>query len=546
MRGAERTRAVLGFLAFAACTSSCSRPGGVVDASHSATRRISDASPAAAAVPFATDAAAGSTQPTVAAQTDGAQTKAVVPPPPAPLTSHVSKGFCAALARPGACRGFLAEADLATSFVDGDDFLALVNRSPIGALSPDYAPSDLVDVRTGRGASVRDCERLHCLRRDAREAIQGLLEAMRTRGFPGRIESAFRSYPVQCNVFLTWAHKSEGGCCAAVEQSALPGHSQHQLGTTVDLFTEAWARDGRGVFRSGFGCTDAGGWLAEHSWEHGFVLPYPIHPDDRGPKACLPRTDLVVPINPKTGYRNEAWHLRYVGKDHALAYHAAWASSGPGTPDEITLEQWLRQRGGRHGDVDLPVCDGCSCGACATLARGERAPCKTGALRIDAEGRPRPTERVPTIDDVTVRPKTATHPLLVEVRVGVPDDTLTQPPIVTPKGPVWTETATYLALAPYPRTAPRRYDDLPQSFRIGIEVVDAPSSSPRFPWRVSLAKASLADVYNRANALLPAMSGAQVVSVPVDVPSGARALRVALLRMGEAHAATTVTLPEEK
>ena len=52
----------------------------------------------------------------------------------------------------------ISEKDLKTSYVDGDDLLALVNRSPQGQLPPDYAPSDMVDIRNGKPATASDCE----------------------------------------------------------------------------------------------------------------------------------------------------------------------------------------------------------------------------------------------------------------------------------------------------------------------------------------------------------------------------------------------------
>ena len=45
-------------------------------------------------------------------------------------------------------------------------------------------------------------------------------------------------------------------------------------------------------------------WLVEHAWEHGFVFPYPIHPDDLHEKeTCIPRGDhegesSVAPTRP--------------------------------------------------------------------------------------------------------------------------------------------------------------------------------------------------------------------------------------------------------
>ena len=64
------------------------------------------------------------------------------------------KAGCSALA------GHVADPDQKASFVDGDDLLAIVNRSPTGLLAPDWAPSDLVDIQTGKPASPSDCEKV--------------------------------------------------------------------------------------------------------------------------------------------------------------------------------------------------------------------------------------------------------------------------------------------------------------------------------------------------------------------------------------------------
>jgi hypothetical protein len=146
---------------------------------------------------------------------------------------------------------FIATEDQLTSYVDKNDWLALVNRSPVGTLAPDDLPTDLVDLRTLEPASSASCEARPCLRKEAAIAVKELLQEMSRRGFPGIVESPYRSYINQCLTFRRWA---EDGFCGATEQSALPGHSQHQLGTTVDLFTAKWKKDGNGnVFRQGFG-----------------------------------------------------------------------------------------------------------------------------------------------------------------------------------------------------------------------------------------------------------------------------------------------------
>lgn len=465
-------------------------------------------------------------------------------PSPFPSARHLDRGICSAIAPGGEFEGnFLSMRDLTTSFVDGDDLLALVNRSPYGTLAADYAPSDLVQLYTLRPYTASECETRTgpCLRREAATSLKEMLAAMRAKGFIGRVESAYRGYQSQCGTFFNWAKKATSEFCSAVDQSALAGHSQHQLGTTIDIFTEEWAQEGKdkgtGTFRNGFGCTYAGKWLEQTSWKFGFVLPYPLHPDDRQDKEpCFQRWDWPVPANPRTGYKNEAWHLRFIGVENAARYHDDWLASGPGTPDEITLEQWLRRLAGRVGDADLPVCDGCTCEACATLAAGEKKarPCgDASVLWLDESGRPVEATDEPRIVDARVGPAKLEGALLVEVKIAVAPRTITQPPVMRAEGAAYGEGQSFLSLVPYKKTKPHHYDDLPRAWRVGVEAADAPE--PRWPWRASLARESLARVYNRANMILPAASGEAWVRIVIAAPAGTRALRVTLLRDGEEH-----------
>ncbi len=426
--------------------------------------------------------------------------------------------------------GKVAPKDLVSSFVDGDDLLALVNRAPTGALASDWAPSDLVDVHSKKPASPSDCEKAHCLRREAAFALDELLAAMKKEGFAGKIESAFRSYGAQCGTFLDWAEK--GSFCDATEQSALPGHSQHQLGTTVDLFTEEWAKDDRGVFRAGFGCTNAGVFLREHAEEAGFVLPYPIHPDDRHPKRrCVTRWDIPVGINPKTGYRYEHWHFRYIGRDAAKRFGEARRAT-EGTPDEITLEQWLRsEKGIRGGDAELPVCDGCNCGACSTLAAPMESSCdkKGGALHLDELGLHVAAAEPPTLLSAARARSSKGRAVGVAAEIRVSSNVTTQPPIAGRDAAEYRDGATAFALSPYPDTAPRSFPPLDDAWMIGIEPVPN-ETGVAWPYRAALAAAVHGRLYNRANVRLPAKVGTW--KLHVAVPAGVRKARVVMLRSG--------------
>ena len=59
----------------------------------------------------------------------------------------------------------------------------------------------------------------------------------------------------------------------------------------------------------GLAATPQGQWVAEHAWEHGWIVRY---------------VDGATPV---TGYLPEPWHLRYVGPELAKAYHdGGWTS----------------------------------------------------------------------------------------------------------------------------------------------------------------------------------------------------------------------------
>lgn len=449
-----------------------------------------------------------------------------VPEGPFGVARLSPRAGCAAFAGSG-----VSPRDVETSFADGEDLLAIVNRAPTGQLPPDWAPSDLVEIRTGEPMTARACERTQCLRRDAAAALGELLAEMRKEGFPGKIESAFRSYGAQCGTFGRWAQKSS--FCKATEQSALPGHSQHQLGTTVDVFTEAWARDPRGSFRNGFGCTDGGRFLRARAADFGFVMPYPIHADDRHPRQdCTTRWDIHVDINPRTGYRYEHWHFRYVGKEAAARFEAARVAGDLGGPNELTLEQWLRaERGIAGADAELPVCDGCNCGACSTLAPLGESACDRagGALHLGPDGAPVFGDVAPTLEGAAATRARGWQGRVVEVKLEVPAGTITQTPIVGTDAAGYEPGASFERLAPYPGTEPRAFAPLAGAWVVGVEPVPNETGAA-WPYRAGISSAAVARVYNRANVLLPTRGGKTVLRVPV--PAAVRQARVVLLRGG--------------
>lgn len=200
-----------------------------------------------------------------------------------------------------------------------------------------YAPTDHL-LRIGDDGRI-DSQGRHRFAARAQPALEALLAAARSEGHPIFADSAFRSYEEQAALFQS---------ISEVGRSALPGHSEHQIGTAMDF---GYSEEGDAV------------WLAERAREFGFALSYPNYKQKT------------------TGFRYEPWHFRYVGLDSAVEIaQRGWA-----------VEEFFRAHPERalFGDCrDCPdpasraPCDGVSVeGECSGSILGF---CMDGALaRVD-------------------------------------------------------------------------------------------------------------------------------------------------------------------
>ena len=110
--------------------------------------------------------------------------------------------------------------------------------------------------------------------------------------------AAYRSIADQKALFD--AREAEMGFDAAANGTARPGHSEHHLGTTIDV-----RPIGATEVDQSFGDTQTGKWLAANSWRYGFILSYPHGKED------------------VTCYKYEPWHFRYIGVDLAKRVHVS-------------------------------------------------------------------------------------------------------------------------------------------------------------------------------------------------------------------------------
>lgn len=168
--------------------------------------------------------------------------------------------------------------------------LELVDRTH--PLSPSYAPTDLVAVTPGL-----DPKRTYELRREAADAWRRMHAAARADGVELRVISAFRSFEYQRGVYAD-AVRRMGPDQNSV---AKPGHSEHQLGTAIDIAGD----DDQTVLQTAFGETAAGKWLAARAPEFGFAISY------------------TAANRATTGYIPEPWHYRYVGANARARHDAA-------------------------------------------------------------------------------------------------------------------------------------------------------------------------------------------------------------------------------
>ena len=172
-----------------------------------------------------------------------------------------------------------------------DPVHAVLDRSY--ALAPDDAPPDLVEA-SAAGFDGASGARL------VRSALIADLGAMRgawqAAGLTIVVESAYRSYEDQAATFDAWA--ASIGHEAALLRAARPGHSEHQLGTAIDVTSPGWSG------RFGDWAVEAaeGAWMAAHAWEYGFAMSYPAGGQD---DSC---------------YGYEPWHYRWIGREAAAEH----------------------------------------------------------------------------------------------------------------------------------------------------------------------------------------------------------------------------------
>ena len=182
-----------------------------------------------------------------------------------------------------------------------DDLLPEVDANY--GIDPNYVPGGLVKLGNYLPGRVTLPDML--LRQPAAQELGKLVKAMLDDGLAPTVLSSYRSYFDQAVAHNRWVVQDPAN---ANDVSALPGHSEHQLGTVVDFGSpEIPALTGSTTdpFSPLFDQTGEGRWLAQHAFEYGFSMSSPQGAENL------------------TGLAYEPWHYRYVGVDMATYLHAS-------------------------------------------------------------------------------------------------------------------------------------------------------------------------------------------------------------------------------
>lgn len=191
-------------------------------------------------------------------------------------------------------------------FDKNDWRLLLINKQhPV----PEDYEVELGNINTMKG--VMKC--------DARiiDDLLSMLQAAKDDGINLQICSPYRDYAYQemlfdrkINMYMGAGYSYMEAYILGSQVVTVPGASEHQLGLALDIVSNTYT-----ALDEGFGDTDAGKWLQEHSREYGFILRYP-----KGKEYI-------------TGIDFEPWHFRYVGVEAATVI----------MDEGITLEEFVER-----------------------------------------------------------------------------------------------------------------------------------------------------------------------------------------------------------
>ena len=172
-----------------------------------------------------------------------------------------------------------------------NDNLLLMNK--YYKLPATYEPGDLETISDKYFINGNTYVRM--LRKEAKEHFEEMASTAINNGTPIYGQSAYRPYSMQESLYNNMVASS--GQAYADDDTARPGHSEHQTGLAIDVSST------KGGNMLSFENTDSFTWMQNNAHKYGFILRYP---KDK---------------NNITGFMYESWHYRYVGVKVATDMH---------------------------------------------------------------------------------------------------------------------------------------------------------------------------------------------------------------------------------
>lgn len=167
-------------------------------------------------------------------------------------------------------------------------------------LDRSYIPSDLVEIKNYNISYIkRESEEMYCSKELINSLVQMYNDAL-IKNIELTVFSAYRSYEKQIYLYYNVNNMNDA-------TSARPGFSEHQTGLALDISTLEYGLTN--YFKESLTYF----WLINNCYKYGFILRYPD-----GSESF-------------TGYSEESWHFRYVGKEIATDIYNK----------EITLEEYI-------------------------------------------------------------------------------------------------------------------------------------------------------------------------------------------------------------
>ncbi len=169
---------------------------------------------------------------------------------------------------------------------DYEDLMFLDIDQQVKIPDINYIPKNLVQL--GELATKENL----CLVQEAKKHLAEMFKSAEEAELLIKATSTFRDYKYQDGLYKRALENNPN----PKESVAKPGHSEHQLGTTVDLSGGSIDYASASI---NFDNTPEDLWLRKNAYSYGFVMSYPYDKDKI------------------TGYKYEPWHYRYVGIDIA-------------------------------------------------------------------------------------------------------------------------------------------------------------------------------------------------------------------------------------